>query len=203
MYEYLEGEVAGRTPARLVLDVSGVGYDIAVPLSARFPERGRSRVWTHFVVREDAHTLYGFPERSTRDLFRALLGVRGVGPAAALGILSGLSPEDLVTAIANDDLKALMRVKGIGKKTAGQILLDLRDKAPRLASEVGAKPGAASVAPSAAGDDPHVEDAVAALVSIGYSDKEARQAVQVAVEHATATRGARDLETLVRTALSG
>lgn len=203
MYEYLEGEVAGRTPARLVLDVSGVGYDIAVPLSARFVERGRARVWTHFVVREDAHTLYGFPERSTRDLFRALLGVRGVGPAAALGILSGLSAEDLVTAIAQGDLKALTRVKGIGKKTGEQILLDLRDKAPRLASELGAKPGATNAAKSASNEDPHVEDAVAALVSIGYSDKEARKAVEVAVEHAVLSKGARDLETLVRTALSG
>lgn len=117
--------------------------------------------------------------------------------------LSGLSAEELVTAIANDDLKALTRVKGIGKKTGEQILLDLRDKAPRLASEVGAKPGAANAAKSKATDDTHVEDAVAALVSIGYSDKEARKAVEVAVEQAALSKGARDLETLVRTALSG
>lgn len=204
MYEYLEGEVAGRTPARLVLDVSGVGYDLAVPLSAAFPARGRTRVWTHFVVREDAHVLYGFPERSTRDLFRVLLGVRGVGPVAALAILSGLSPEDLVRAVLMEDLKALTRVKGIGKKTAEQVLLDLRDKAQRLASEIG---GAASAAGSQAGPapaaDPEVEDAVAALVSIGYSDKEARQAVEVAVKRTLATDGARDVASLVRAAIAG
>ncbi|MCY2960068.1 MAG: Holliday junction branch migration protein RuvA [Planctomycetota bacterium] len=204
MYEYLEGEVAGRTPARLVLDVSGVGYDLCVPLSAAFPERGRARAWTHLVVREDAHTLYGFPEKSTRDLFRVLLGVRGVGPVAALAILSGLSAADLVAAVANEDLKALTRVKGIGKKTGEQILLDLRDKAPRLASEIGAKSGPAGT-PGAkpAARDLHVEDAVAALVSIGYSDKEARKAVEAAIERAAATNGARDLATLVRSALAG
>jgi Holliday junction DNA helicase RuvA len=206
VYEYLEGEVAGRTPARLVLDVAGIGYEIAVPLSARFPERGRARAWTHLVVREDAHTLYGFAERSTRDLFRALLGVRGVGPGVALAILSGLSAADLVNAVLTDDVKVLTRVKGIGAKTAQQILLDLRDKAPRLATELGILRGAADgahgdAAPPAV--DPHVEDAVAALLSIGYSDKEARKAVDGAFERAVAANGARDLATLVRTAISG
>ncbi len=202
MYEYLEGEVAGRTPARLVLDVSGVGYELSVPLSSRFPERGRARVWTHLVVREDAHILYGFPDRSTRDLFRVLLGVRGVGPTAALAILSGLSAEDLVQAVATDDLKALTRLKGIGKKTGAQILLDLRDKAPRLAAEIGVRIPATDGAPPPPPADPHVEDAVAALLSIGYSDKEARKAVETAVERTQATQGTHDLETLVRTALA-
>ena len=201
MYEYLEGEVAGRTPARLVLDVSGIGYELSVPLSSTFPERGRARVWTHLVVREDAHTLYGFPERSTRDLFRVLLGVRGVGPVAALGILSGLSPEDLVHAVATEDLKALTRVKGIGKKTGEQILLDLRDKAPRLASEMALRAGTSGARPTAAAAaDAQVEDAIAALLSIGYSDKEARKAVETAI---LKSGGARDLATLVRTAISG
>lgn len=204
MYEYLEGDVAGRTPARLVLDVAGVGYEISVPLSSAFPERGRARAWTHLVVREDAHTLYGFPERSTRDLFRVLLGVRGVGPVAALAILSGLSPEDLVRAVATEDQKALTRVKGIGKKTAAQILLDLRDKAPRLASEIGVNEGATTLAArGATSTDPDVEDAVAALLSIGYSDKEARTAVDAAVERAAASKGARDVAALVRAAIAG
>lgn len=204
MYEYLEGEVAGRTPARLVLDVSGIGYELCVPLSSAFPERGRARVWTHFVVREDAHVLYGFPERSTRDLFRVLLGVRGVGPVAALAILSGLTPEELVRAVVEEDVKALTRVKGIGRKTADQILLDLRDKAQRLAAEIGGAPGATAARPGAApAGDPHVEDAVAALVSIGYSEKEARKAVEGALTRALATDGARDVATLVRAAISG
>lgn len=199
MYEFLEGDVAGRSPARLVLDVAGVGYELSVPLSAAFPARGRTRVWTHLVVREDAHTLYGFPERSTRDLFRVLLGVRGVGPMAALGILSGLTPEELVAAVLQDDLKVLTRVKGIGKKTGEQILLDLRDKAPRLAAEMGARPVDGTPAPKPRREqDGHVDDAVAALVSIGYSEKEARKTVERAAE----SSGARDLETLVRAALA-
>jgi len=199
VYEFLEGDVAGRSPARLVLDVAGVGYELSVPLSAVFPPRGRTRVWTHLVVREDAHTLYGFPERSTRDLFRVLLGVRGVGPIAALGILSGLTPEELVAAVMQDDLKALTRVKGIGKKTGEQILLDLRDKAPRLAAEMNARPAAGAPAPKPRREqEAHVDDAVAALVSIGYSEKEARKTVERAAE----SSGARDLETLVRAALA-
>jgi len=199
VYEFLEGDVAGRSPARLVLDVAGVGYELSVPLSAAFPARGRTRVWTHLVVREDAHTLYGFPERSTRDLFRVLLGVRGVGPMAALGILSGLTAEELVAAVLQDDLKVLTRVRGIGKKTGEQILLDLRDKAPRLAAEMGTRPADGAPAPKARREqDGHVDDAVAALVSIGYSEKEARKTVERAAE----SSGARDLETLVRAALA-
>jgi Holliday junction DNA helicase RuvA len=198
VYEYLEGEVAGRAPARLVVDVQGVGYEVLVPLSARFPEQGRVRVWTHLAVREDAHTLYGFAERSTRDLFRVLLLVRGVGPVAALSILSGLSPEDLVAAVVHEDARALTRVKGIGLKTAQQILLDLRDKAPRLASELSASAAPARAAAPAA-RDAQADDAVAALISIGYSEKEARKAVAGALERAGP---ARDLETLVRTALA-
>jgi Holliday junction DNA helicase RuvA len=199
VYEFLEGNVAGRSPARLVLDVAGVGYVLSVPLSATFPAKGRARVWTHLVVREDAHTLYGFPERSTRDLFRVLLGVRGVGPIAALALLSGLTPDELVTAVLLDDLKTLTRVKGIGTKTGQQILLDLRDKAPRLATEIGTRPADGTTAPDARRQkDAHVDDAVAALVSIGYSEKEARKTVERAAE----SSGARDLETLVRAALA-
>ena len=80
MYDYLEGRIAARTAARLVLDVGGVGYDLAVPLGAGFEDAGEAKVWTHFVVREDSHQLYGFRDAATRDLFRALLTVNGVGP---------------------------------------------------------------------------------------------------------------------------
>jgi Holliday junction DNA helicase RuvA len=198
VYEFLEGDVAGRSPARLVLDVAGVGYELCVPLSARFPERGRTRVWTHLVVREDAHVLHGFPEKSTRDLFRVLLTVRGVGPVAALSLLSGLTPDEIVQAVLQEDDTVFTRVKGIGGKTAAQILLDLRDKAPRLAAEIA--PPSADGKPAVAADtkDTHVDDAVAALVSIGYSEKEARKTVERAAEKS----GARDLETLVRAALT-
>jgi Holliday junction DNA helicase RuvA len=196
VFEYIEGQIAGRSPARLVMDVAGVGYDLAVPLTAVFPEKGRARVFTHLVVREDSHTLYGFPDRETRELFRTLLGVRGVGPVMALAILSGLPRAELVEAIATNDLKALVRVRGVGKKTAEQILLDLRDKAPALRAELaGTKPALPAVARA----DRNVEDAVAALASIGYSEKEARKSV----ERAASSVDTQDLEALVRAALSG
>jgi Holliday junction DNA helicase RuvA len=195
VFEYIEGQIVGRTPARLVVDVGGVGYDLAVPLTAAFAEKGRARVFTHLVVREDSHTLFGFPDRETRELFRTLLGVRGVGPVMALAILSGLPREELIEAIATNDLKALVRVRGVGKKTGEQILLDLRDKAPALRAELsGTKPLAAK--PAA---DRNVDDAVSALTSIGYSEKEARKSV----ERAAATIDTNDLESLVRAALAG
>ncbi|MCZ6597560.1 MAG: Holliday junction branch migration protein RuvA [Planctomycetota bacterium] len=196
MYDFLEGRVARSGPARLVLDVGGVGYDLAVPLGADFQsggERGERtvRVWTHLVVREDAHSLYGFPDRSTREWFRLLLGVRGVGPGVALGLLSGLTVEKLSETILRADVRPLVATKGVGQKTAEQILLDLRDKVPQAIAGDVLTP-APHVLPAA------MSDAVAALMSIGYSDKQARRSV----EHATkSVEDPSDLELLVRTAL--
>ena len=199
MYDYLEGQIAGRTAARLVLDVGGVGYDLAVPLGAGFEADGPAKVWTHFVVRDDSHQLFGFRDAATRDLFRALLTVNGVGPRVALGVLSGLPRDELLAAILAGDLARLTAIKGIGKKTAEQILLDLRDKARRLA---------ATGAPGAVGDEiprpsssPHarVEDAIGALISIGYSEKDARKRV----DRASSKVSSEDLEDLVRTAIGG
>ena len=165
MFDYIEGEVAGRAPARLVLDVGGLGYDLCVPLSSRFPTSGKARAWTHLAVREDAHTLYGFDDRGTRDLFRLLLLVRGVGPALALSVLSGLSRDPLIAAVADGDAKALTRIRGIGNKTAQQIILDLKDKAAELRARAGAVADPIRAAKGA--KDSNVDDAVAALVSIG------------------------------------
>ncbi len=192
MYEYLDGELQPLSPTAVVVDVAGVGYHLAVPLGA-FASPGRARVWTHLVVREDAHRLYGFPDRESRDLFRHLLGVRGVGPALALGLLSGLPRDELVEAIAAGDARRLSRVKGVGKRTAEQILLDLGDRAADLRRElVGEAPRPETgVAASL------VEDAVSALLSIGYTEKEARRNV----EKVAATLDSPDLEQLVRAAI--
>jgi len=191
VYDYLEGECAERTPARLVLNVGGIGYELLVPLTSRFPAKGRARAWTHLAVREDAHTLYGFEDKETRELFRLLLSVRGVGPTVALALLSGLPRGPLVAAIAAGDAEGLTRIRRIGAKTAQQILLDLKDKAAILAH---AGPSAER---KAAGEDPAVDDAVAALVSIGYSEKDAR----ANVERAAKKVDKKDLEGLVRAAL--
>jgi Holliday junction DNA helicase RuvA len=190
VYDFLEGDVAGRSAARIVLDVRGVGYEVLVPPGASFPTSGRLRLWTHLVVREDSHALYGFRDESTRDMFRALLGVTGVGPKVALAVLSGLSCDELVAAVIGGDSKRLTKVKGIGQKTADQILLDLRGKAAAL--------GAGSPDAPAARGPAQLEDAVTALISIGYSEKDARKQV----ERASKTVDPANLELLVRTALS-
>ncbi|MFN0008831.1 MAG: Holliday junction branch migration protein RuvA [Planctomycetota bacterium] len=200
MFDYIEGRVASRAPARLVLDVGGVGYDLVVPLSSRFPSTGKTRSFTHLAVREDAHTLYGFDDRETRDLFRLLLTVKGVGPSVALALLSGLPRDPLIEAVAAGDAATLTRIRGIGNKTAQQILLDLKDKATEIRVKSGA-PGAQAPGSSADGSarDPAIEDAVAALLSIGYAEKEAR----ASVERASKKVDRNDLEKLVRTALTG
>ena len=193
----------------MVLDVGGVGYDVAVPVGSDFRPVGsegagapggeagnglgeRVRVWTHLVVREDAHLLFGFPSKDQRELFRLLLSVRGVGPLLALGVLSTLPRERLIAAIASGDPATLTAVRGVGRKTAEQILLDLRDKAPRLAP---ADPDVLVPAQSAQSRNFH--DAVRALVSIGYSDKQAKESVERAAKKVPDE----DLELLVRTAL--
>lgn len=202
MYEFLEGQVVQRTAARLVMDVGGVGYDLLAPLAASFPDVGqRARVYVHLLVRDDAHLLYGFATVDDRDLFRLLLKVRSVGPTTALAVLSGLSRADLVRAVLDADAKPLQRIKGVGKKTADQMLLDLRDKASELAGgrqELGAHTVLVPFTPPDPADV-NVADAVAALMSIGYSDKDAKKQVDRARE----TVDARDLEALVRAAIQG
>ena len=200
MYEFISGTVSDRTPASVVIDAAGVGFELLVPIGAAFPEVGQqATVFAHLVVREDAQTLYGFARREDRNLFRVLLRVRGVGPGMALGILSGLGPSDLVAAVQREDLSAFTAIKGVGKKTAEQLMLDLRDKTPLLASLAGgavAAPAPSAEQPAAASVE---ADAISALVSIGYSEKEAAKAVDKALKQ---VEGA-DLEALVKAAMRG
>jgi Holliday junction DNA helicase RuvA len=202
MYEYLEGRPSSKTAARLILNVGGVGYDLAVPLGLHFPgteEPGPKakllRVWVHLVVREDAHTLYGFPNLGGRDLFRVLLKVRGVGPSLARAVLSSLPVAEFLVALRDGDRARLQAVKGVGKKTAEQILLDLREKLTAPGAIVpGAEATGATPPTTASGN---IEDAVQALTSIGFKENDARKAVKRAAESVDAD----DLELLVRTAL--
>lgn len=183
-----------RAPTRVVLDVAGIGYDLLVPIGASIPGHGKARVYTHLVVREDAHTLYGFGTKRARDLFRLLLKVRGVGPTMALAILSGLSPDDLIQAVLAGDAAALARAKGVGKKTADQILLDLADKAAAWSESEG-RP-TTGTGPEVRGEAA-IEDAIGALLALGFKEKEARKNV----ERAATEVDPKDLEALVRVAL--
>jgi Holliday junction DNA helicase RuvA len=197
MYEFLEGVVERSAPTSLVLEVGGVGYALLVPLGVAFECGARARVWTHQVVREDAHTMYGFANTEQRDLFRLLLSVRGVGPAVALALLSGLSVPDLVQAVLDENTATLVRAKGVGKKTAEQILLDLRERVTRFGGEHAfVDVGRQATAPKR---DERLADAIAALVSIGYKDREAAKLIEKAVE----TTDDLDVETLIRAVLRG
>jgi Holliday junction DNA helicase RuvA len=200
VYDFLEGTVARRTPASVTLDVGGVGYHLLVPLGSLLSEPGQAgRVWTHLVVREDSQTLYGFGDAPARDLFRILLKVKGVGPAMALAVLSGLDRRELCEAIAGEDVARLTTIKGVGKKTAEQILLDLRDRVSALSAGLELAPGVLSPAAAPTPESANLEDAVSALVSLGFAEKDARKRVG----KATQTIDPDDLGQLVQAAFRG
>jgi Holliday junction DNA helicase RuvA len=163
----LSGKLVGKHPPQVLVDVGGVAYEVDVPMSTFYslPATGEAvSLHTHLVVREDAHTLYGFATLEERSAFRQLIRISGIGARTALSLLSGLSVTDLSHAIAMQDAAPLTRVPGIGKKTAERLLLELKGKL--------AEPAAAS------GNTHHASDVVNALVALGYSDKEALAAVK-------------------------
>ena len=198
MFEYLHGTIRARGATHITLDVNGVGYWLLTPLSSDFPGAGAEvTAWVHFAVREDAQTLYGFDRREHRDLFRELLKVKGVGPSMCLALLSGLPPVKLVAAIASADLASMTSIKGVGKKTAEQILLDLRDRAPVLACSLGVEPRDQTVlTPVAPGQTAVRSEAISALVNMGFKPKQAEDNVAKAAQD----NPAGDVEALVRAA---
>ena len=164
----LNGVLAAKQPPQIVIDVGGVGYEVDVPMSTFYalPATGeRVQLMTHYVVREDAHLLFGFATNDERAAFRQLIKVTGIGPKVALAVLSGLSVAELNQAILLQDVKRLTRVPGIGTKTAERLLLELRGKAV-----TGAGCSAQPAPPSPA------DDVVNALLALGYNEKEAASA---------------------------
>jgi len=169
---FIEGVLVGKQPPHLVINVGGIGYEIEAPMTVFYdlPEVGaRVELHTHLQVREDAHKLYGFDSLRQRDLFRSLLKVSGVGPRVALAILSGLSTDDFEQCIADGDIGRLVRVPGIGRKTAERLLVEMRDRMKELAV-------APDGTPAAAGGAEH--DAMSALVALGYKPAEATRALR-------------------------
>lgn len=159
----LSGILLEKHPPMVLVEVSGIGYEIDVPMSTLYqlPATGQPvTLFTHLVVREDAHLLYGFASDAERQTFRRLLKISGVGARTALAVLSGLSVEELTQAVVRQDSARLIRIPGVGKKTAERLLLELRDKLTVLDGSS----GKVAIARS---------DALNALVSLGYSDKEA------------------------------
>jgi holliday junction DNA helicase RuvA len=171
MIARLIGVLASKTPPDVLVDVGGVGYEVQVPMSTFYhlPEIGaRVTLLTQFIVREDAQLLYGFLTQAERESFRSLIKISGVGPRIALAVLSGLSPAELAQAVAVQDASRLVKVPGIGKKTAERLLLELKGKlAPDLAVS-----GGMPVA------NDHHADIQQALMALGYGEREAQAAVK-------------------------
>jgi Holliday junction DNA helicase RuvA len=166
----LQGTLAAKNPPQVLIDCHGVGYEVDVPMSTFYHLPGLGEpvtLLTHFVVREDAQLLYGFATAPERDAFRQLIKVTGVGPRMALGVLSGLGVQELAQAITAQETGRLVKVPGIGKKTAERLLLELKGK---LGADLGSAHAHASTAQQA--------DILQALLALGYSDKDAAAALK-------------------------
>lgn len=172
MIEYLRGEITELAPARLVMECGGVGYELHISLNtfSAFSGRSNGKIYAFEVIREDAHLLYGFADKAERELFLLLISVSGVGPNTARMILSSFSPAELVQVIANNNETALKAVKGIGLKTAQRILVDLKNKVKTMG-------GVADSSSMTLSDSAVSEEAVAALVMLGFQKAASQKAV--------------------------
>jgi Holliday junction DNA helicase RuvA len=178
MIGQLRGIILEKQPPQLLLDVQGIGYEIDAPMSTfyKLPEVGQEiTLLTHFVVREDAHHLYGFYSREERMLFRTLLRVNGVGPRLSLTILSSIDPDEFVRCIVNNDTASLVRVPGVGKKTAERLIIEMRDKLTTW--HLGESKELNLNVAVTKGRNHIIQDAISALVSLGYKPQEASRAV--------------------------
>ena len=177
MITFLNGKLVEALPTQVTVDVHGVGYEALIPLSsyAKLPAPGQEvKLLTHLVVREDAHVLYGFMSTAERDLFRLLIDtVSGIGPKIALNVLSGISVTAFRGAVASGDLKSLSQISGVGKKTAERIVVELKDKIG-IASAWEASSAQRALSP----DDQKVNDAVLALMALGFKQVEAHDSVR-------------------------
>ena len=180
MISFLHGKLVDALPTQVTVDVNGVGYEALIPLSSydKLPAPGGDiKLLTHLAIREDAHVLYGFISTGERDLFRMLINnVSGIGPKTALNVLSGMNPIAFRGAVVNGDIKALSKISGVGKKTAERIVVELRDKLGEHAAWE-----ASSDKRGLSGEDQKINDAVLALMALGYKQVEAHDAVRAAI----------------------
>jgi Holliday junction DNA helicase RuvA len=196
MITFLDGKLISALPTQAVVDVSGIGYEVFIPLSSydKLPAVGQPiRILTHLAVREDAHVLYGFMTAPERDLFRLLVNnVSGIGPKLALAVLSGMSVNNFKAAVVNSDVVSLSKISGLGKKTAERIILELKDKLG-----VAAAWEAASAIHAPTPEQEQANEAVLALIALGYKQVEAHKAVRDLQEKGEA----KSAEELVKLAL--
>ncbi len=170
MYEFIRGTIVEINPAKIILEVGGVGYIANISLNTYSKLNGKKdvKLLLHQVVREDAHILYGFAEKSERELFRNLISVNGVGASTAIMMLSSLNPDELISAVATENVAVLKAVKGIGAKTAQRIIIDLKDKLGKLPES-----GQILLSP----DNTIRIEALSALVMLGFVKKDAEKTV--------------------------
>ena len=195
----LRGVLLEKHPPHLLLEVAGVGYEVEAPMSTFYVLPGvgcEITLHTHLVVREDSHTLFGFAERSERRLFRSLIKVSGVGARMAVTILSGISPEGFVQCVQREDTATLVKLPGVGKKTAERLIIEMRDRIDEW-TKTGAAPAPALAVGATQAPSP-VVDAVSALIALGYKPPEASRMV-------SAVDGAKEMasEEIIRVALQG
>ena len=196
MIAYLKGVLAEKEITRVVVECGGVGYEAAVPLSTfdRLPAEGAEvKLYTHHEVREDAQLLFGFATKPERDMFRLVTTVSGVGPKLALAVLSGLTVGDLQLAVSQGDAKRLAAVKGIGKKTAARIVVELKDKINPIEALANA------TAETSREQGAVLRDAMLALAALGFSEDIARAKVQQVLD---GEPGLADVETILKRALA-
>lgn len=196
MIAYLRGVLAEKEVTRVVVECHGVGYEAAIPLSTfdRLPAEGAEvKLYTHHEVREDAQLLFGFATKPERDMFRLVTTVSGVGPKLALAVLSGLTVGDLQLAVSQGDAKRLAAVKGIGKKTAARIVVELKDKINPIEALANA------TAETSQEQGAVLRDAMLALAALGFSEDIARAKVQQVLD---GEPGLADVETILKRALA-
>lgn len=201
MIARLHGTIIEKIPPEIVLDVGGVGYEIQLPMTSfyQLPDVNQAvTLFTHFVVREDAQLLFGFIERVERSLFRVLIKANGVGPKLACTILSGMSANQFVAAVMHEDITALVKMPGVGKKTAERLVVELKDKLNNIDAVPdfsGSSPPSdtASNEPILAPKVSAVDEAVSALMALGYKRNQAESAVnKIKSQDATSERLIRD-----------
>jgi len=177
MITFLHGQLTSALPTQAIVNVAGVGYEVLIPLSSydKLPAAGQPvQILTHLHVREDAHILYGFMTAAERDLFRLLVNhVTGIGPKLALAVLSGMSVSNFKSAVVNGDVASLSKISGLGKKTAERIVLELKDKLG-----VAAEWEVASAAHAPTPEQSQANEAVLALIALGYKQMDAHKAVR-------------------------
>src|SRR5216110_2314681 len=192
MITFLDGRMVSALPTQAIVDVSGVGYEVFIPLSSydKLPAVGQPiHILTHLAVREDAHVLYGFMTVAERDLFRLLVNnVSGIGPKLALAVLSGMSVSNFKSAVVNNDVGSISKISGLGRKTAERIVLELKDKLG-----VAAAWEAASATHAPTPEQEQANEAVLALIALGYKQVDAHKSVRDLQEKEGAGKSAEEL----------